>query len=83
MSAARATTSDTVDFERAAVACEEAVFRLNVALALLHEHTCTSNDKDPDDTGGYDLSVAIELLTTIRNSLRASLAPQPAKVGAR
>lgn len=55
----------------------EAINRLNVALRILadySENPSSGRDDDADDTGGFEFTVMRELLTGIRDDLRATVA---------
>lgn len=66
-------------------ACDESAAKLNVVIRLLHQHDCPARPAPrADDDLGYDLCIARDALTDIRDMLRAaSLAHGQARKAAR
>ena len=56
-------------------ACSEAAMRLNVVITLLNEHDCDAQpvEDDPNDDGGYTISITRNIVRDIRDLLRASV----------
>lgn len=65
--------SDTISNALAVCnACDDAVFQLNVALRLVEDHQCEGASVEADDTGGFELTVIRDLLTRVRDDIRAA-----------